>query len=206
MRISELAERTGVSVASLKFYLREGLLMPGVAQSQTRADYDEDHVARVRLLRALIDIGNLSLADARRVVEALESESSLEPADLMGVAHEAIPGRGREHPVTTEVAEFIERAGWLIHPENPSLHSLSAALEATRSAGVPVDPQSLERYAAASLLIAAADIDATTAQATPEDVLRHVVVGTVLIDEVLSSLRRLAEAHTVAERFGLEPC
>ena len=32
MRISELAERTGVSIPTLKYYLREGLLHAGEAQ------------------------------------------------------------------------------------------------------------------------------------------------------------------------------
>jgi DNA-binding transcriptional MerR regulator len=31
MRISTLSERSGVTVASIKFYLREGLLFPGVS-------------------------------------------------------------------------------------------------------------------------------------------------------------------------------
>ena len=38
MRISDLAETTGVPVHTLKYYLREGLLMPGEATSRTRAE------------------------------------------------------------------------------------------------------------------------------------------------------------------------
>ena len=45
MQISGLSARTGVSIASLKYYLREGLLMPGAPTSATRAEYDEGHVA-----------------------------------------------------------------------------------------------------------------------------------------------------------------
>ena len=43
MRISALASTTGLSVATVKFYLREGLLHPGVATSATQASYDDTH-------------------------------------------------------------------------------------------------------------------------------------------------------------------
>ena len=51
MRISELASRSGVPPATVKYYLREGLLHPGRALSRTQADYDASHVDRVRLVR-----------------------------------------------------------------------------------------------------------------------------------------------------------
>lgn len=37
MRLSELSTTTGVSVASLKYYLREGLLPPGDVVSRTES-------------------------------------------------------------------------------------------------------------------------------------------------------------------------
>jgi DNA-binding transcriptional MerR regulator len=59
VRISELAESTGVALPTLKYYLREGLLMPGTPTSRTRAVYDGTHVERVRLVRALIETGGM---------------------------------------------------------------------------------------------------------------------------------------------------
>jgi hypothetical protein len=57
MRLSELSERSGVSIATIKYYLREGLLAPGRRVSATTADYDESHLRRLRLVRALIQSG-----------------------------------------------------------------------------------------------------------------------------------------------------
>ena len=65
MRISELSRESGVPVATIKFYLRERLLPDGVLTSATQAQYDETHVARLRLVRALIGPGGLSIAAAR---------------------------------------------------------------------------------------------------------------------------------------------
>ena len=44
VRIAELSSRSGTSIPSIKFYLREGLLPSGEATGATRARYDESHV------------------------------------------------------------------------------------------------------------------------------------------------------------------
>ncbi len=41
MRVAELSRRSGVSVASIKYYLREGLLPPGELTSPNQAHYGE---------------------------------------------------------------------------------------------------------------------------------------------------------------------
>ena len=89
MRISELSSRTEIPVATIKFYLRENLLHPGVRTAATQAQYDESHEARLRLIRALLGPGGLSVAAAHRVIRAVE-----EPPDsvyeLLGVAATAV--------------------------------------------------------------------------------------------------------------------
>src|SRR3954451_25299257 len=79
MKISQLSVRTGVTLATLKMYLREGLLPPGQKAGPNQADYTEVHVARVRMLRALLRVGGLSVASAREVVAAVESGLPLSP-------------------------------------------------------------------------------------------------------------------------------
>ena len=62
MRISELSERSGIPVASIKFYIREGMLPRGAATSATRAEYGDEHLARLRVIQALSDVRALPLA------------------------------------------------------------------------------------------------------------------------------------------------
>ena len=85
MRISELSSRTGVPIATIKFYLRENLLQDGVRTAATQAQYDESHVARLRLIRALLGPGGLSVAAANRVIKAIE-EPPESFHELLGVA------------------------------------------------------------------------------------------------------------------------
>ena len=53
LKISELAERSDVSVGTIKYYLREGLLPEPVKTSRNMAYYSEEFVDRIRLIKQL---------------------------------------------------------------------------------------------------------------------------------------------------------
>ena len=91
MKISELAAATQVSVPTLKYYLREGLLAPGTSLSRTQARYDESHVQRVTLVRALLESGGLSIAATKRVLATIDSPDS-ERLDVLANAQRALMG------------------------------------------------------------------------------------------------------------------
>src|SRR3712207_5013944 len=100
MWMAELSKRTGVSVATIKFYLREGLLPPGEATGATRARYDDHHVERLRLIRALVDVAGMRLERVRRVLEAVDDETrSLEAA--IGSAHTELSPEPESEPSAT---------------------------------------------------------------------------------------------------------
>jgi DNA-binding transcriptional MerR regulator len=197
MRMAELSERTGVSVATLKYYLREGLLPAGEVLSTTRAEYSEEHVRRTRLVRALVDAG-VSVAETKRVVGALD-EPMGSRHELLGRAQYALPARHRDAPVSDEVRDLVTRLGWHVTPDSPALHSLSGAIAAARSAGVPLRRESLEEYARATEGVAHVDVGAVQGEDLAE-ALHRVVAGTLLVDPVLAALRRLAQEHVSSRR------
>ena len=86
MWISELARRSDLPVPTIKYYLREGLLHPGKAVGVTKAQYDEGHVRRLRLVRALTEVAGMRLDDVRRVLDAIDDES-LSWHEAIGSAH-----------------------------------------------------------------------------------------------------------------------
>ncbi|WP_327178447.1 MerR family transcriptional regulator [Streptomyces sp. NBC_01335] len=85
MRISELSKHSGVSVPTIKYYIREDLLPPGRLVSATQAEYDDQHLRRLRLLRALIGTRGLSVEATRQVLLALGERSS-SPHHVLGLA------------------------------------------------------------------------------------------------------------------------
>ena len=106
MRISELSAQTGIPVATIKFYLRENLLHDGVRTAATQAQYDESHVARLRLIRALLGPGGLSIAAAHRVIQAIE-EPPESVYELLGIAARAVAG-----PNLDDALRGLEEAGF----------------------------------------------------------------------------------------------
>ncbi|NBH07914.1 MerR family transcriptional regulator, partial [Amycolatopsis sp. SID8362] len=73
MRMAELSAETGVPVATVKYYLREGLLPAGRRVGPNQAQYTPEHVKRLRLVCALREIGGLSLAEVADVLGVLDA-------------------------------------------------------------------------------------------------------------------------------------
>ena len=103
--MSELARRSDLPVPTIKYYLREGLLHHGEAVGATRAQYDESHVRRLRLIRALTEVAGMRLDDVRRVLDAIDDES-LSWHEAIGSAH------ARLAPPVNASGSDAERPGW----------------------------------------------------------------------------------------------
>jgi DNA-binding transcriptional MerR regulator len=203
MRISELSRVTGVPVATVKFYLREGLLPPGRATAATQAEYDDTHVRRLRLVRALAEVGGLPLSAVRDVVKAVDGGPEISPT-AVARAHDALPPAVRREAPPEEARALMADLGWAVHPEASSLYRLQAALDALAAVGRPAPTGHLRRYAEAALDVARADVGSTP-PAGPADLVEFVVVGTVLYEPLLLALRRLAHQHLFVSRRGRGP-
>ena len=206
MTLSELSAATGVPVATVKYYLREGLLPPGERRSATRADYGAAHVERLHLVRALVDGARLSLESVHRVVAALEHPPQTWH-ELLGVAQAAIDGPTPEVAVSDGTRAVVDRLGWG-HCSPGRLTHLQAALDTATRAGVAVSPGRLEAYARAMTEVAVADLDGFTddpGRARPEGAVHYVAVGTVATDPVLVALRRMAQEHESELRYARAP-
>ena len=82
MRISELSAVTGVPVPTIKYYLREGLLLEGVRTLADPGGVRRRSPRRLRVIRALIDSG-VSVAETRKVIRSLDDPPA-EPARPAG--------------------------------------------------------------------------------------------------------------------------
>ena len=205
MRISELAGRGGVPVATVKYYLREGLLPEGELTSPTQARYDDGHLARLRLVRALLGPGRLSVARARDVLAAIDAPPA-DTYDLLGVAASAIgdadPTGPDEHP---RVHELLRQWGWPVAEKDcPAHQTLARALAALDDAGFVPPEGMLDVYAAHVGAIGQAEL-AGTPTSSAAAALRYVVLGTVLMEPVLLAMRRLAQQAAAARRFAGQP-
>jgi len=78
LRIGDLAERSGVPIPTIKYYIREGLLPPPPLKTgRTMAYYDAEYLERLRLVRRLREEHFLPV----RVIRAVLAERGAEPLD-----------------------------------------------------------------------------------------------------------------------------
>lgn len=206
MRVGELSRRSGVPVATIKYYLREGLLPAGVLTSPNQAHYDDEHLRRLRLVRALVDVGDLSIAGVREVLVALDTrDDSLHKK--LGLVQEAIsqPGAVELDPLAVEdVQAFFRRHGEECADvtESNVTHMLAAALSAARSVGHDHFRELLDPYLEGLKIIALADVNYIADRDSTDDVVEGMVIGTLIGDAVIKAVRRLAHSQVSRKVIG----
>ncbi|AVV46804.1 transcriptional regulator [Streptomyces sp. P3] len=213
MRISELSRRSGVPVATIKYYRREGLLPEGRALNPTAVEYGEEHIQRLRLIRSLTQLGGLSVARTREVLEAVDRP--LDAFETLGVVHHALPvpsadktgrdGRGNSgsdslvdeaasgEGTAARVEILIESMGWQISDESPHRPALAESLAALSRLGAEYAIDDLLPYA--QLATSTADLDFKQLNGIDDRIAlaERAVFLTVLFEPVVRLLRRLAQ-------------
>ena len=97
MQISQLSKESGVPVATIKYYLREGLLHPGQKLTERLAEYDQSHLRRLGLIRVLRELGDVPVDRLRALVVVAEGGAGT-VHEMFAAASEALaphPGAGR---------------------------------------------------------------------------------------------------------------
>ena len=204
MRIAELSRDSGVPVPTIKYYVREGLLEPGELTSHNQAQYDESHLRRLKLIRALAEVGGLSIAAMRDLLAAASSPAT-SLHDALGKAQYATTPQcsyqasdAARQASTRQADEIIHERGWQIRPDSPARQLLVEVLAALRDLGQDDLLTLANAYAGPAEQIAAADVAVVLARQGLDSQLQGVIIGTVLGDTLLAALRRLAEENTSA--------
>lgn len=84
MKLSELAQCSGVSTASIKYYIHVGILSPGRKKNATTAVYSREHVHRLELITCLRrDLG--APIDSISVLTRAIEDAAVENLELMGI-------------------------------------------------------------------------------------------------------------------------
>lgn len=205
MLISDLVEQSGLPLARIKFYLREGLLSPGQATSATRATYDESHLGRLRLIHALTSVVGLPLSRTRKVLEVLDDPrisvvKSLGQA-IAALAPDPASGSGDGYPRARAAIEFL---GPGYTPTLPALAQLDQALEAVNRGGFPATEERLRVYGLHLWAIAQMELEGMP-QGDRTQAIEYAVLGTALYEPVLTAVRRLAHQCLAAGQFPPEP-
>ena len=193
MRIGDLGRVTGIPVPTIKYYQREGLLPYGERTGPNQVRYADEHVRRLRLVRALLDIAQLPIATAREVLGAV-AEPDRDLFAALGKVHYAVTAvPDGESSAGEPVDQLIGRLGWTVKESNPSRHALANLLGVLATLGHTGILDRLDDYAAAAARLAALDVGILDDGGSKDEVLETAVVVTLLGDVLVSLLRRLAQ-------------
>lgn len=195
MRVSELSERTGVPVATVKYYLREGLLHAGTPLNPRQSSYDDTHVTRLKLIRGLVRGLGASIEQTKQILAIIDTPDQTvlaamgraTDAALAAPVDEGDPEDG-QYAATEDV---LNRLGFTHEAGSSEVRRLDAALRVAADAGISLEDEQFAAYARAARDIAAADFARIPWRDTKAAV-EYAVLGTTLSEPVILALRRLA--------------
>ncbi|VEG26202.1 MerR family transcriptional regulator [Actinomyces howellii] len=205
MKMAQLSARSGVGAPTIRYYIREGLVPAGELTSPNQAVYDDRHLEALRLVRALIDVGGLSVDGARAVLANLGGGESA--AETLRAAQYALtPAQGSGHAQLDEalarVEALIESRWWSVSADNPARWTLARTLLALEELGATEVLELLDAYAAAAEEVADREAEVLERVGTPREAVVSVVALDVLGDRLVSALRRMAQEDALVARGG----
>jgi DNA-binding transcriptional MerR regulator len=206
VQISELVQSSGVPLARVKFYIREGMLPAGKSLSATRSEYSEEHLRRLRLIRSLTEVAGLPLSRTRRILDILDNPDG-PVVDLLGQAISALAIDTNDVAPSAVVSvdsypraqAAIKLLGGKYEARMPAIAQLENALKAVDEAGISASSERLETYGPHIWAMAEAEL-AELPVDDPTAAVEHAVLGTTLYEPVIASLRRLAHQNIMASK------
>lgn len=163
----------------------------------------------------LRDVGAIPVARLRDLVDAVD-DRELTVHEMFARANDVIAAASAPGAVGSAPRPKVERlaagdvvdrvlagAGWSeVGRGNPDRDNLAELLLRLRETGLFTDGEPiLAWYAGKADEVATAEIASLPEDADRDEQLERMVVGTVVLGEVLATLRRLAQAHHSARRF-----
>jgi DNA-binding transcriptional MerR regulator len=203
VRVSELAEQAGVSIASVKYYIRERMLAAGDPAGPRRATYDSSHVQRIHLIKALTGPAGLSVSQAKAILQIIDAPESSLIDRLASATTVLADAAGADVDANESYPRAEQVVGWLGEPyraEPPAAALLESALQAVEAAGFQLHKDQFAIYGEHILAIAASEI--ANVPTDPAEAVQYAVLGTVLFEPVLAAIRRLGQQSLAKRRNG----
>jgi hypothetical protein len=150
----------------------------------------------------LIDVAGLPLAAVRRILEVVDDES-VPLHQALGTAQWLLSPAVAQQPSTessARVTALLSRHGWELALDSPHRAVLAAALDRLDGLAFPAPDALLDQYAEALSHFAPKEVEPITSQPHRATAIEHLVVGTLLYEPLLATMRRMAHESESAHR------
>lgn len=194
MTLRELANTSKYTPETIKFFLREGLLMIGRKVTERLADYSDKHVDRLELIRALNDKLGLQYQQVKEVTDLLKNESSIDCVyNAIGLiqrhmtpAHKSIEG-------VDDLGSLLKSHG--IKAAHPGfLMRLAGTIEEASESGLDFSDSALDKLIPPLKEIVRIEMNSDIPhQKSADDVVRYSALGMYYMSSVMQQLVRIIE-------------
>ena len=204
MLVSELAERADVPLATVKYYLREGLLAPGETTGPRRSEYDASHLRRLRILRALREVGGAPVSALQVIVDAVEDDSRPEHdlvCEISDALSPPLPVDGPDQAAGHQVNAAIDGVGWSdVRMDAAARLRLADLVQLVSEELLTVDSEILGYYARLADHLCRTEIALLDKTKGRQGTLEDMVVGEAVFGDILTLFRRLGHEHYHEQR------
>ncbi|SJN45252.1 Regulatory protein, MerR [Microbacterium esteraromaticum] len=199
MKLSRLADESGVRTTTLKHWIRVGILPPGTLRNRTTASYTQRHVERARLIVVLRDSYDASTTAIKKLTALIDS-AGVTTLEVMNACQAFALGTPEDIASDPEYAEYRERTyelmrrrDWRGYP-GAAEQGLAHALWQAASVGLDCDLDELMAYADALEPLAGRNILALGPTGSPDEIARRMLLAVSARARQLVAVSSLAHA------------
>jgi hypothetical protein len=174
--------------------------------AERRAHYDGRHLERLRAIRALREVGQLSIKAIAGIFRALDGGGRpfavvASAMDAMSTSRESATREANQ--ARHDVRRLLASLGVKARPDAGAVLDLAAALVKLRRMWGDLPVQQLRPYAEAARTLAKLETEANrnAFSGDGQSLLRIAVLGTVLFEPVIIALRRVMHEHLAEQTF-----
>lgn len=191
-------------MATVKYYLREGLLPPGVTTAPRRAEYDESHVRRLRILRLLREIGGAPVSALQAIIDAVDDASLPMHEVLCRISDALSPPLTvdeSDHAYGRDAGQMVDAViasvGWSgVRPNASDRVRLAGLIQlVTDEELLTIDDEIISYYAHIADALCRTEIALIDTSKDRAGVLEDMIAGEAAFGEVLALLRRMGHEH-----------
>jgi DNA-binding transcriptional MerR regulator len=224
MRMGELARASGVSAATIKHYLREGLLPEPVKTSRNMAYYPAEFVERIRMIKQLQEerymplrvIKDLLEEDPDRARALIELGDRLLEHALAGESERISAAEVRHYDVPQEVLDRLAELEVLTPDDDgysPTDVRIVEAISRFRAGGyeerIGFTVYDTLRYKKAMAELVAEEVDVLmerlAGEMDPDEAMALIEAGNQPLNDLLAAMHTKALVAELERRRGSEP-
>jgi DNA-binding transcriptional MerR regulator len=200
MYVSELAAYADVPVATVKYYLRAGLLPPGEVVGPRRAVYDQTHLRRLKILRMLREVGGIPVATLQQVMDAVD-DAERRPHEVLCLVADALtdtaPDLTPDPASQAMVDTALDEVGWSgVRADAVARRQLAALVRLLTAEGpLSIGHDTLAFYVRLTDALCRAEIDFIEDSDSRAGTLEDMLAGEAVFGQVLALLRRMGHEH-----------